>query len=379
LARRSDPSVGHVLYLIQHREFSGAETAQAPVISADAGALVACPAESATREFAHGLGADTADLSFRSMRHSGGGLETIRSFFRGLRGAWELRRLLRRHPERSVVFAIGIRSGLLTSLATVGMRRRVVWSVSDLPPPGLLRPLVRLVAAFRADALLCLSDFIAADLVGGTRRLEARAVVVHPGIDPERFDPGLAKPGAKRAAIVGHISVVKRTGLAVEAIRRVLSQETEMKLDVIGEAQFGGEDLALEHRLKDLVAGDPALTESVRFRGRLLDVAEGLADCGLLLHFRDDEPFGMVLVEAMAQGLPVVAPASGGALEIVEDGVTGLLFRPGDVDHAAECVLRICRDPELARSMGKAGRERVETEFTAARQLEATRRFLEPG
>jgi len=75
----------------------------------------------------------------------------------------------------------------------------------------------------------------------------------------------------------------------------------------------------------------------------------------------------------------VVAPASGGPLEIVQDGVTGLLFRPGDVDHAAECVLRICRDPELALSMGKAARKRVEAEFTAARQVDATRRFRSLG
>jgi L-malate glycosyltransferase len=146
---------------------------------------------------------------------------------------------------------------------------------------------------------------------------------------------------------------------------------------VVGSAQFRDQDKALERGLRERVASDPELREAVRLRGRVGDVAEILSGCGLLLHCRDDEPFGMVLVEAMAQGLPVVAPASAGPLEIVEDGVTGLLYRPGDTDDAVECVLRLIREPDLARRLGAASRRRVEREFTAARQVEGTRSLLQ--
>jgi glycosyltransferase involved in cell wall biosynthesis len=370
---------GRILYLIQHRDYSGAETAQAGVIAADPNALVACPEGSPSSEFAHTLGAHTTDLPFHSMRHSGGRLETVRSFFRGLRGALDMRRALRRHPERTVIFAIGIRGGLLASLAAVGMRRRVMWSVPDRLPPGVLHPLVRLVAAFGSDALVCLSGYIASDLIGRSRRLRDRTTVVHPGVDPERFDPDKAKPGAAQAAVVGHISIVKRTDLAVETAARIVPEEPRFQLEIVGGAQFREENVALERRLKTRVESDPLLREAVAFRGRVSDVAEVLSDCGLLLHVRDDEPFGMVLLEAMAQGLPVVAPASGGPLEIIEEGVTGLLFQPGNVDHAASCVLRLLRDPELARRMGAAARRRVETDFTTVRQVEATRRLLQPA
>jgi L-malate glycosyltransferase len=367
---------GRVLYVIQHRDWSGAETAQAPVIAADADALVACPEGSPTSEFARTLGARTTDLPFRPLRHSGGALETIRSFFRGLRGVLDMRRTLGRHPERTVVFAIGIRAGLLASLAALGMRRQVVWSVPDLLPPAPLRPLVRLVAAFGSTTLVCLSRYIATDLVGSSARLAKRTSVVHPGVDSHGFDPDRTSPGTPRAAIVGHISPVKRTDLAVETTARVLSDEPGFRLEVVGSAQFREEDEDLERELHRRVDSDPALNQAVSFRGRVPDVAEILAGCGLLLHCRDDEPFGMVLVEAMAQGLPVVAPALGGPLEIVEDGVTGLLFRPGDAGHAAESVLRLVRDPELARRMGSAARRRVEAEFAEARQVGATRKLL---
>jgi glycosyltransferase involved in cell wall biosynthesis len=368
---------GRVLYVIQHRDWSGAETAQAPVIAADPDALVACPEGSPTSEFVHGLGARTTHLPFRTLRHSGGALETIRSFFRGLRSALDLRRILRRQPDRDVIFAIGIRPGLLASLAAVGMRRRVVWSFADRLPPGVLRPLVRLVGAFGAAGLICTSHYIASDLVGKSRRLRQRATIVHPGVDVRRFDPDDAEPGIPRAAIVGHISVVKRTDLAVETTARVVAEEPRFALEIVGSAQFRSENEALERRLHERVESDPALRGAVSFRGRVPDVADVLSGCGLLLHFRQDEPFGMVLVEAMAQGLPVVAPASGGPLEIVEDGITGLLFRPGDVEHASECVLRLIRDRELAARLGLAARKRAEREFGTEVQIEATRRLLQ--
>ncbi len=73
-AGAQEPGSGLVLYVIQHRDWSGAEAAQADVIAADPHALVACPEASPTSEFVQGLGARTTDLPFRSLRHSGGSL-----------------------------------------------------------------------------------------------------------------------------------------------------------------------------------------------------------------------------------------------------------------------------------------------------------------
>ena len=75
------------------------------------------------------------------------------------------------------------------------------------------------------------------------------------------------------------------------------------------------------------------------------------------------EGFGLVLVEAMAAGRPVVASAVGPIPEIVVDGVTGLLVPPGDPAALAEAIIRVLQDPELASAMGRAGRARVEREL----------------
>jgi glycosyltransferase involved in cell wall biosynthesis len=368
-----------ILYVIQHREWSGAETSQAPIIEADPDALVACPAGSPSERFARSLGAATVDLPFRSLRHSGGRRELARSLVRGVRSARDLRSVLRAHPERDVVYATSIRPALLCSLASLGLGRRVVWCVPDLLPPFPLRGPVRLAAWLRASGIVCLSSFIATDLAGRSRKLRRLAKVVHPGVDPARFDPATARPGAPVAAIVGFISPVKRTDLAIDVAERVASRSVGFRLRVVGAAQFRDEAFSMEAELKSRVSSDERLAAAVEFVGRSDDVPGTLAGCGLLLHCRDDEPFGMVMVEAMALGLPVVAPASGGALEIVEDARTGLLYRPGDAEDAARCVLRLIDEPDLARALGAAGRRRVEESFTAASQLAATGGLLSPA
>lgn len=76
------------------------------------------------------------------------------------------------------------------------------------------------------------------------------------------------------------------------------------------------------------------------------------------------ETFGLVVVEAMAAGVPTVAAAHGALVELVDDGVTGLLHRPGDAGSLAECLRRVVARPERNKEMGEAARRRYEQDFT---------------
>ncbi|MFN2496641.1 MAG: glycosyltransferase [Pseudonocardiaceae bacterium] len=81
------------------------------------------------------------------------------------------------------------------------------------------------------------------------------------------------------------------------------------------------------------------------------------------------EAFGLVVVEAMAAAVPTVAAAHGAFVELVEDGVTGLLHRPGDAGSLAECLRRVVATPERNRMMGEAARRRYERDFTPSAGL----------
>lgn len=82
------------------------------------------------------------------------------------------------------------------------------------------------------------------------------------------------------------------------------------------------------------------------------------------------ESFGLVVVEAMAAAVPGVAAAHGAFVELIEDGVTGLLHRPGDAGSLAECLRRVVATPERNREMGEAARRRYQRDFTPSAGLD---------
>lgn len=84
------------------------------------------------------------------------------------------------------------------------------------------------------------------------------------------------------------------------------------------------------------------------------------------------EPFGLVALEAMAAGAPVIASRAGGLAEIVEDGRSGLLVAPGDVRQFAAAIARLAADPDLHRRLGTAGQRRALDGFGWARIAERT-------
>ena len=119
-------------------------------------------------------------------------------------------------------------------------------------------------------------------------------------------------------------------------------------------------------------ATQAGLTGSVRFLGWRDDVPQLLAACDLFLMPSLWEGFGLVLLEAMAQGLPVVASRVSAIPEVVLAGETGLLAPPRDVPALREALLTLLRDPPLARHMGLMGMERLETHFSEQRMLDET-------
>lgn len=120
----------------------------------------------------------------------------------------------------------------------------------------------------------------------------------------------------------------------------------------------GGERNSLETRAQQS-------SLPIQFLGMRDDVPDLVAACDLFVLPAKEEPFGLVLIEAMSQGKPVVACAAGGPLEIVEHGVTGLLVPPSSPSAMADAMSTLAHDPELRLCMGQAGLKRYQALFTA--------------
>jgi N-acetylglucosaminyl-diphospho-decaprenol L-rhamnosyltransferase len=123
--------------------------------------------------------------------------------------------------------------------------------------------------------------------------------------------------------------------------------------------------------LRERVATDPALRGAVDLVGPTDDVEGELARATCLLHCAAREPFGLAVLEALAAGRPIVAPAAGGPAEIVDDSCA-LLYPPGDAQAAADALVTLAGEPELAARMGAAGRTLARERFDVSN---ARRRF----
>ena len=211
----------------------------------------------------------------------------------------------------------------------------------------------------RAAFVACISDYCRAQaMLAGDRRYWDKLHVVHCGIDPARYDAPLRPLGA-RLLFVGRLAAVKGLPVLFVALAQVRKIRPELHLTVIGD---GPERAALEAEVRDL-----GLTDDISFVGYQSQdgVAQALREADLLVLPSFAEGVPVVLMEAMAACLPVVATRIAGVPELVIEGETGLLVAAGDDVDLARALVQVLADPEKMRHMGAAGREKVSRDFNS--------------
>jgi len=261
------------------------------------------------------------------------------------------------HPD--LLIGWGMRS-MLACTATPARAGSRVFQHHDLAPRGLAGNLVRAAAA-RSDLVITPSRTVADDL-DPAGRMGRRIAVIHPGVDPGRFAAGEPPATPPEILVLGALVAWKRPDLAIDVLALARRQVPELRLRFVG-APLGPGDPTPE-RLRER-ARDAAVAGAIEFPGPSADPARDLARATCLLHCAPKEPFGLVIVEAMAAGRPVVAPDAGGPTEILEPSC-GILYRAGDARAAAIAIGQLVGDPERAQAMGRAGRARAGAEFSLA-------------
>jgi glycosyltransferase involved in cell wall biosynthesis len=197
---------------------------------------------------------------------------------------------------------------------------------------------------------------------------ERRQWLVYPGASLDAFDPATMPdpPHARRnlglperGPLVGMVARLQRwkgVHVLVEAMVAVHAARPDSRAVIVGgphetEPAYPAE---LQARVKAL-----GLEDVVRFAGFQANVPEWMQAMDVVVHASDREPFGLVVIEAMALGKPVIAGAAGGPAEIVTDGVDGLLVAYGDAPALARSILKVLDDAPLAARLGAAARTRA--------------------
>jgi glycosyltransferase involved in cell wall biosynthesis len=193
--------------------------------------------------------------------------------------------------------------------------------------------------------------------------------LVYPSVDLTRFDPDtLASPSRLREqlglpmsgpliGIIGRLQRWKGMHTLLQAMPQILSAYPNAHCVIVGGQH------AMEPDYPELLRGivhDTQLEAHVTFAGFQKNIPDWMQAMDVVVHASDHEPFGIVVIEAMALGKPVVAGASGGPPEIVTEGKDGLLARFGDPNHLSAQILRYLDDPAFAAKIGRQARNRAQ-------------------
>lgn len=234
----------------------------------------------------------------------------------------------------------------------------------DLAEPSYWRLDLKIrTAAFVA----CISDYCRAQAMLQVPRSEwAKLHVVHCGVDPARYDHPRG-PARGRLLFVGRLAAVKGLPVLFEALAALAPAHPDLRLTLIGD---GSERAALEREAAAL-----GLSDRLDFRGyqNQTAVAAALADHDILVLPSFAEGVPVVLMEAMAARMPVVATRVAGVPELVEDGVSGHLVPAGNAQALAQGIARALA---ASPAMGEAGRATVVAGFDSGAEAAALARLI---
>lgn len=223
-----------------------------------------------------------------------------------------------------------------------------------------------------ADRIVTISQFTRQELLSLGLSAE-RIVIIPPGYDAQ----ALAAPAPERGKILCVASsCVPRKGLT-HLVQAMAGVDPALRLHIAGDVETPHYRKVLAPLVRQL-----GLTDRVRFEGRVsrAELARLYASAELFVLPSLVEGFGIVLLEAMHSGLPVVACRAAALPELVEHGMTGLLVPPGDARALARALQWLSDHPETGRAMGQAGRRRVLGRFswaqTGSQFVQAVRPYL---
>lgn len=299
-----------------------------------------------------------------------------------IRAIWHIARLSHQ-GKATLIDSAGAKGHIYGGLAAIIAGVPAVWRIQDISSSS--NSWLRLSAMVPAAGLVAASR-VTLDAYKRLHRLPKMVEIVYPGVDIDTLLPTPSKISLREElripsdrlliTVVGRLQEGKGQHIFLEAAVTVLEQRYDVHFLIVGAALFGIET-EYPTQLYKLVEGK-RLSEHISFTGQRHDVGRIMAAIDVLVQpSLVQEAFGYAAVEGMFLGKAVIASAAGGPLEIISDGIDGVLVPPGDVSALSHAILALLDDPARRERLGQAAMLTVRDRFTADRMAAEFIHFYE--
>ncbi|HHB90505.1 MAG TPA: glycosyltransferase family 1 protein [Anaerolineae bacterium] len=314
---------------------------------------------------------------WRRMESKKGGMGKVQKALAAPALAFHIRDLARLARERN---AIGIHANSTRAAVLAGPAAKLAgvpmwWHLRRERRMGMNE---RAAYAF-AEWVICISQAVEAGLGS-----PPKAVVIHDGLPADRIDPHASGEALKArlgwpedalvVGAVGSLAPNKRHDMFIRTALALADSFPQARFLIAGHRPQGA-PASYERRLHELAQ---PLEETGRmvFLGWVENVSEVFAAIDAFVFPSDNEGLGLVAIEAMQMGVPVVRTDAAGAEDMIRDGETGFIVPVGDQVALTQRVRMLLEDPALRERIGRAGQEVARSEFTAQRMAEKTEALM---
>lgn len=284
-----------------------------------------------------------------------------------------------RRQDISLVHSNGLKAQLIAGTAARLSGTPVLWHLRDIMGRGLQERLAIEIGSRCSRVLVVNSE---ATRAGVGDRSRCPIVTVHNGVDLARFRPDVneggfrhdlgVEAGAPLVGMVGMFAPWKGQHVFLRAAQQVAVRVPGARFVLVGDEIYTTNGHGSYRDELQRLARELGLESRLFFAGYRDDMPGVMASIDLLVHASvQPEPFGRVLIEAMASGTPVIATRGGGVNEIVTDGETGTLVPPDDPSALADAMVQMIEHVDRRAVMGQNGRRHVERSFSLRRHVDA--------
>jgi len=236
-------------------------------------------------------------------------------------------------------------------LAAIILKKKVISHNRGLYGPDIID---RFLSKY-IDQIVSMSDFSTSVYVKGGIP-ETRSKTIYDGIDLEKFIPSATESEKIIISCVGRFEKWKGQQVLVEAAITIVKELPDIKFLFVGTGDN-------ENNIRIQVNNND-LEKYFEFTGHVTNVKDYMEKSTIIVHTSiEPEPFGMVIIEAMALEKPVIATNFGGPLEIIDHEINGFLIPPNSPTILAEYILRLVKNSDLRKQIGKKAREKVIKKF----------------